>query len=162
MSDEDNPGWFDALGEEVPEENRKLAWKKAAQMGVTSEDVGAWDGITEWVNDMANAVEDDRPKDAIMIAREALDMTGAYRVIGYVCIGPVDPDYETAWKDFIQRFGGMLDGVEKGAEQGSARAARDAEVLESVREIADEVAMAHNVEEVWELPVGYDPKEDSE
>lgn len=150
------PDWFEALGNEVPESHRKLAWRKAVtEMGVKEEHTKS--DVKGWVEDMAEKIEDDDPEAAIAIGRGVLDMTGAYRVLAYLCVGPRKPDHETAWKDLVQRFGGMLDGVEKAAGQGSLRASQDADVLENVREIIDEVAVAHNVEEVWELPPGYDP-----
>lgn len=67
------------------------------------------------------------------------------------------PDYETAYKDLVQRLGGAIDGVEHAAEQGSAEAARAASVWNDVHEIVDDAAEEHDVVGIWDLPVGYDP-----
>jgi hypothetical protein len=70
--------------------------------------------------------------------------------------------YETAYKDLVQRLGGAIDGVETAAEHGSAAAARDAEIWDQVYEIVGDVADEHDVEGIWDMPAGYDPTQDSE
>lgn len=68
-----------------------------------------------------------------------------------------EADYETAWKDLVQRLGGSIDGVEKAVDHGSSKAAKDLDLLREVQEVVDEVAEEHGVEKIWELPAGYDP-----
>jgi len=58
-------------------------------------------------------------------------------------------NYQEGWKEFVSRFGGMLDGTSSAAEDGSVDASRDEKILESVREIIDEVAKENNIEGVW-------------
>lgn len=61
-------------------------------------------------------------------------------------------DYESAWRDFVLRFGGLMDGVCRAAEGGSTEAQGDLEQYDRVMEMIDEVAEEHGVEGVWEYP----------
>ena len=57
--------------------------------------------------------------------------------------------YERAWKKFVGRFGGALDGVEHAAGRGSSEAVKDSKIWNDVKEMIDEVAEEYDVEEVW-------------
>lgn len=78
-------GWFEALGEPVPEENVAFAAEQARKMGVT----GDLSDLNQWVGGIADAVERDDPEVAVSAARERLDVTGAYRLLAHLCVGPV-------------------------------------------------------------------------
>lgn len=71
--------WFDALGDEVPDEQRQAAIQEARKMGVEASD------DSPWVNEVARLVEDDRPKEAIEAARVHLDLTGSFRFLAVLC-----------------------------------------------------------------------------
>lgn len=83
--------WFQALGEPVPYERRAKAAEQAREMGLElsgSEEM-------EYIGPIAEAIEDDRPNEAIARARERLDLSGSYRLLAYLCVG-VDEDDEEA------------------------------------------------------------------
>ena len=75
-------GWFEALGNPVPEEQRERARKEAREMGYTEE--------LEWVDDVAEYVEMDRPEEAIEEVKGHLDLTGLYRFLAYLCVDVPD------------------------------------------------------------------------
>lgn len=81
-------GWFDCLGNDVPYSHRALAAEKAREMGVSldgSEEI-------EYIGGIADAIERDRPNEAIAKARKKLDLTGTYRLLAYLCVGPESED----------------------------------------------------------------------
>lgn len=84
MSETDHVGWFDALGNEIPEEQRQQAIQEARKMGVEVPD------DAQWVDEIANDVEADFPKEAIDEAQEHFDITGAYRFLAALCT-PLNP-----------------------------------------------------------------------
>lgn len=79
-------GWFDALGESVPAEQRQAAGEEARKMGV---DVPDDYRRSPWVNEVARLVERDKPKEAIKTVRIHLDLTGTYRFLAALCV-PTD------------------------------------------------------------------------
>jgi len=76
--------WFDALGNEVPREQRKAAAEEAQKMGVDAT------ADSPWVNEVADLVKMDQPKEAIETARVHLDLTGTYRFLAALCVPPDD------------------------------------------------------------------------
>lgn len=72
--------WFEALGSEVPQEQRDAAVREARKMGLDVPD------NAQWVNEVANLVEADCPKDAIETTRNHLDLTGTYRFLAALCV----------------------------------------------------------------------------
>lgn len=76
-------GWFEALGNPVPEDQREQAVEEARKMGMAVSD------DSPWVNEVADLVEQDRPKEAIETARVHLDLTGTYRFLAALCV-PVE------------------------------------------------------------------------
>lgn len=81
----DSVGWFDALGSPVPEDQREVARQEARKMGV---EVGE---SSPWLDEVAEHVERDRPKQAIEDTRVHLDLTGTYRFLAALCV-PVDDE----------------------------------------------------------------------
>jgi len=80
-------GWFDSLGEEVPEVNRELAREKARSemdLKLSEED------MDRYIDSIAVAIEEDCPEDAIPLSRTELDVTGAFRLLAYLCVGPTE------------------------------------------------------------------------
>lgn len=75
----DRVGWFFALGNEVPQEQRDAAIREARKMGLDVPD------SAQWVNEIATLVEQDCPKEAIETTREHLDLTGTYRFLAALC-----------------------------------------------------------------------------
>lgn len=73
-------GWFDALGNEIPEEQRQAAVQEARKMGVDCSD------SPPWVNEVSNLVEMDRPKEAIELTRVHLDLPGTFRVLAALSV----------------------------------------------------------------------------
>lgn len=83
MSDQ----WFEALGEPVPDERRRIAAQKACEMGLAPGDDAL---VRQWIDRVAEAIERDCPETAIERARQKLDLTGAFRLLGYLCVEPED------------------------------------------------------------------------
>lgn len=79
MSDNEHIGWFEALGSEVTQAQRKQAALEAWDMGVPV------DHEDDWLIRIAHAIELNRPDDAIFVARERLDLVGTYRFLGAMC-----------------------------------------------------------------------------
>lgn len=74
--------WFDALGEPVPPRRREAAVEGAQNMGVSLGD----STTRSWVDTVAGKIERDQPAEAIDRARRHLDLTGAYRLLAYLCV----------------------------------------------------------------------------
>lgn len=72
-------GWFDALGGDVPQEQRDAAIQEAREMGLDTPDDATW------VDQTARLVELDLPEDAIDTVMEHLDLTGTYRFLAVLC-----------------------------------------------------------------------------
>lgn len=96
--DTEHVGWFDALGNEVPQEQRDAAVREARRMGLDVPD------NAQWVNETANLVEADCPQDAIGTVRRHLDLTGTYRFLAALCTpvenrsvdtGPAGPEVDS-------------------------------------------------------------------
>lgn len=87
MTDPDNVGWFDALGNEVPDEQRQAAIHESRKMGIKVSDDATW------VNEVARHVESDRPEKAIETTRDHIDFTGTFRFLAALCV-PVDAEGE--------------------------------------------------------------------
>lgn len=83
--------WFGALGNPVPHENRARAAEKAREMGLSLDG----DEESEFVGGVAEAIERDRPNEAIAKTRDKLDLTGTYRFLSYLCVSP-DSEATTA------------------------------------------------------------------
>lgn len=81
-------GWFDALGEPVPDSHRRFATEFADDVGAMVEPQNS----RAWVDSIASAIERDMPETAVERAKQHLDVTGAYRLLSYLCVGPSDPD----------------------------------------------------------------------
>lgn len=79
-------GWFEALGESIPQEQRDAAVQEARKMGLDVPD------NAQWVNEVANLVEADCPADAIRTAGNHLDLTGTYRFLAALCTPVDDPE----------------------------------------------------------------------
>lgn len=79
MSD-DYIGWFDALGSDVPTAQRLYAAREARNMGADVEDG------SQWVDEVATHIENDRPKQAVESTRKVFDMTGTYRFLAALCV----------------------------------------------------------------------------
>jgi hypothetical protein len=71
--------WFEALGSDVPQEQRDAAAQQAREMGLKTLD------IEEWVENIAELIERDHPDEAIDTANEHLDLTGTYRFLAVLC-----------------------------------------------------------------------------
>jgi len=90
--DSERVGWFDALGNEVPRDQRDAAAVEAKKMGVdTPEDSRQ----SPWVNEVARLVERDQPKEAIETARTHLDLTGTYRFLAALCTPTENRELQT-------------------------------------------------------------------
>ena len=76
--------WHEALGNSIPHENRALAAKKAREMGLSMHG----EEEMEFITPIAKAIENDRPNEAIAKTREKFDLTGTYRFLAYLCVGP--------------------------------------------------------------------------
>lgn len=85
----DRMGWFDALGDKVSQEQRDAAVREARKMGLEAPD------NAQWVNEVANLVEADCPKDAIETTRVHLDLTGTYRFLAALCTPVENSSLET-------------------------------------------------------------------
>lgn len=72
-------GWFEALGNSVPDAQRQAAIEEAREMGWEVAD------DAQWVHDVADAVQTDSPEEAIDTAREHLNLTGTYRFLAALC-----------------------------------------------------------------------------
>lgn len=79
MSNVVHTGWFEALGNEVTQAQRKQAALEAWDMGLPV------DHEDPWVIEIAQCIEEDKPEEAIRLARGRLDMTGAARFLGAMC-----------------------------------------------------------------------------
>lgn len=85
--DTEQVGWFDALGNEIPRDQRINAAREARKMGL---DVP---NDSEWVDEVADLVEADRPESAIGRTREMLDLSGTFRFLAALCV-PVSDQHE--------------------------------------------------------------------
>lgn len=81
--------WFNCLGEPIWPENVAYGVIEARKMDV-EEPPYAFDTIYKWVDNVALHIEADEPKKAIDLARDRLDLTGTYRLLGALCVGPHD------------------------------------------------------------------------
>lgn len=97
-NDIEQVGWFDALGNKIPEEQREAAIREARKMGVEASD------DSPWVREVAVLVEKDCPKEAIETARVHLDLTGTYRFLAALCV-PLNRPVDTG----INQSGGADD-----------------------------------------------------
>lgn len=81
MASDQTPNGFDALGERVPDRRRAAAMRHLREMAPSL------DTETEFevVGKTAAAIERDEPYNALRAARDALDLTGAYRLIAVLC-----------------------------------------------------------------------------
>ena len=57
--------------------------------------------------------------------------------------------YKQAWINFVDRFGGAVDGLESASEEGYSEAIRECKIYREIQELIDEVAKENNVEKVW-------------
>lgn len=73
--------WFEALGEPVPDERREAAAQAARDMGVDLPH-----GERGWIDRIADAIEQDKPDTAVERSRQNIDLTGAYRLLGHLCV----------------------------------------------------------------------------
>lgn len=46
----------------------------------------------EYIGGVVTAIQNDRPDEAIARARERLDLTGAFRLLAYLCVDPETND----------------------------------------------------------------------
>jgi hypothetical protein len=76
---------FDAMGKPVPQARRQAAYEQCKLMGIKSS-VDAW----TCVGTMANALERDEPYNAMKAGMVYLDLTGTYRLMAYLCTGPLE------------------------------------------------------------------------
>lgn len=74
--------WFDALGEPVPYNRRARAVKEARKMGLELEG----EEEMKYIGPICEAIERDKPSEAISRARKRLDLTGSYRLLAYLCV----------------------------------------------------------------------------
>ncbi len=59
-------------------------------------------------------------------------------------------DYEIAWKELIESFGGALDGIEWSIDNGSHDAIPYSIVYREIQKMIDEIAKKYNINGVWE------------
>lgn len=76
--------WYEALGNPVPYKQRARAADQARAMGLDLDG----EAEAEFIDPIAKAVENDRPSEAMALARERLDLTGTYRLLAYLCVDP--------------------------------------------------------------------------
>lgn len=86
QSGPNNDDWFDALGKPVPYGHRARAADQAREMGLDLDGRGE----VEFIGPIARAIENDRPNRALEHACKRLDLTGAYRLLAYLCTDPAD------------------------------------------------------------------------
>lgn len=72
-------GWFEALGDDIPQEQRDAAIEEAREMGLATPD------DAEWVNKTAEFVELDHPEEAMNTVQNHLDLTGTIRFLAVLC-----------------------------------------------------------------------------
>lgn len=82
--------WFSALGEPVPYDRRARAAGEAREMGL---ELSATEEL-DYIGGVAEAIQNDRPNEAIKRARELLDVTGAYRLLAALCVDPSEDPTE--------------------------------------------------------------------
>lgn len=84
--DVDDPKGFAAMGEQVPLDRKIQALDHLREMNPnldSSREVLVIDRVS-------NAIEKDRPYEAVTEARKELDVTGAYRLLAAICTGGDD------------------------------------------------------------------------
>lgn len=76
------PSPFNAIGKPIPAEAREDANNALKEMGV-SESGSRWDCISK----VAEQLERDKPHEAMKIAMQYVDVTGAYRLFAHLLAG---------------------------------------------------------------------------
>ena len=74
---------FDAMGKPIPLYRKQAAYDTCKAMGVNNPSV-AW----SVVNGMANALERDKPYDAMNVGGAHVDLTGVYRLMAVLLTAP--------------------------------------------------------------------------
>lgn len=80
----DAPIGFNAFGHAVPTE------RQVAALDTAVEDIGVDALLADPViRDAARYIELDQPDNALLVLRNIVDLTGAYRLLAVLCTGPV-------------------------------------------------------------------------
>lgn len=77
---------FDAMGHPIPLERSSAALQQVREM---VPDIGTEEAFT-LIGRVSKELERDEPFEAIRVAREVLDLTGAYRLIAVLLTAPLE------------------------------------------------------------------------